>query len=100
MGDFITGLIIGAIAGLVVVVLLISFWKDSDDEKCPYCQNDGPNRPLNYDTDEFSDMTIKIAERESAIVCSHRDLEGGAIDSEDRVMINYCPICGRDLLDD
>ena len=67
MGDFITGLIIGAIAGFVVVVLLVSFWQDRDDEKCPYCQNDGPNRPLNYDTDEFSDMTIKGEENERRV---------------------------------
>lgn len=99
MGDFVVGILVGSIGGFVVLAFILSFSKDKI-EKCPYCQNDGPNRPLNYDTDEFSDMTIKIAERESAIVCCHRDIEGGAIDSEDRVMINYCPICGRDLLDD
>ena len=65
--------------------------------KCKYC-NDEYYVEFNVGTFEFSDIEIGIHGDSKSIRI--RVYENGHINTQEFVVINYCPICGRKLGDE
>lgn len=64
---------------------------------CPYCHPSDP-KPLNVETIKYSGLELKIVGRSQILRCrSFEDDDCLHFDTQDCVIINYCPMCGRDV---
>lgn len=63
---------------------------------CPYCTPTPDNAQLNAGTVEYSGIELKIVGKARTLRARHYG-ENDIFDHQDFVIINYCPICGRDL---
>ena len=67
--------------------------------KCKYCEYGPGNLHLNHATRNKTDISIKLTNGGVVLHCTHYDIEGDTNDAQDAVLINYCPMCGRALLE-
>jgi hypothetical protein len=69
---------------------------------CPYCTPTPDNRLLNEGTYDLSHIDIKIVGKGRVLrVRSYNlsvDVDNETYERQECVLIQYCPICGRDLV--
>ena len=67
---------------------------------CPYCTPTPDNRLLNAGTYDLSGVEVQVIGKGRVLrVRSYRNNEvDGLYESQEMVLIKYCPICGRDLV--
>lgn len=69
---------------------------------CPYCTPTPDNKLLNEGTYDLSHIDIKIVGRGRVLRVRSYNINNNVDDdlyeTQDCVLIQYCPICGRDLV--
>ncbi len=64
---------------------------------CPYCHPADP-KPLNVETIKYSGLEFMLIARGSVLRCrSYKNADDELYDSQDMVLIQYCPMCGRNV---
>ena len=71
---------------------------DSNNLICHYCYSNCDNLPLNAESTMYSGIEMKIICRGRALRARHYG-DKDIADHQDIVNINFCPMCGRNLLD-
>lgn len=62
---------------------------------CPYCHPSDP-KPLNEASIKYSGLEFMLVGRASVLRCrSYKNEDDWLYDSQDMVLIKYCPMCGR-----
>lgn len=63
---------------------------------CPYCTPTMDNLPLNNGSVDFSMLEVKIIGRGQVLRVRNLTPDG-LFDGQDMIIINYCPICGKNV---
>ena len=66
---------------------------------CPYCTPTSDNRLLNAGTYDLSGIEVQIIGKSRVLrVRSYKNNDVGSLyENQEAVLIQYCPICGRNL---
>lgn len=63
---------------------------------CPYCTPTMHNLPLNKESVDYSMLEVKIIGRGQVLRVRNLTPDG-LFDGQDMIIINYCPICGKNV---
>lgn len=63
---------------------------------CPYCTPTMNNLPLNKESVDYSMLEVKIIGRGQVLRVRNLTPDG-LFDGQDMIIINYCPICGKNV---
>ena len=69
---------------------------NSFERVCPYCTPTMNNLPLNKESVDYSMLEVKIIGRGQVLRVRNLTPDG-LFDGQDMMIINYCPICGKNL---
>ena len=67
-----------------------------DPVPCPYCTPTMHNLPLNNESVSYSMLEVKIIGRGQVLRVRNLTPDG-LFDGQDMIIINYCPICGKNV---
>lgn len=63
---------------------------------CPYCFK-GDAKPLNTETIKYSGIELRLVGKATVLRARSMDEDGELYDKQECVLINYCPMCGRQV---
>ena len=63
---------------------------------CQFCHPSDP-KPLNAESIEYSGLEFMLIGRGSVLRCRSYKDDNKFYDSQDMVLIQYCPMCGRNV---